>query len=186
MHCHTHLYDSFHFVSPLSMTAGLLPCLQVWPFRTRINIFALTHGQMTTCTGISWPLDGGVGVGYKRLTGIPGTAGWVQSGSCRGWPVSSRAPSHTWSAGWAGLRSETHIGAVIRRCSETPAQHRWQNNSYQKDCGINTALSGVWFLQGCVQKCDSWLYTQVRVFTSETIVQTSLLANMTVMKIARW
>ncbi len=37
----------------------------------------------------------------------------------------------------------------------------------------------------CVLKCVSW-HVQVCVFTSETIVQTSLLANMTVMKIARW
>lgn len=58
------------------------------------------------------------------LTGIPGRGGWAQSGSCRGWLTSSRAPSHTRSASRAEPWSGPHSVAVIHCCSETPGQDR--------------------------------------------------------------
>lgn len=173
-----------HCISPLPMMAGLLPRLQVWPFRKRINIFALTHGRMTTYTSISWPFEGG---------------GW---GETHGYPRNSRLSTEWFLQRLTSVQQSTqpHMvsrlsRAVIRntyRSSDPPllwdtcARQMAEQLSYQKDCCTNTALSEVWFPQGCVLKCVSCLYTQVCVFTSETIVQTSLLANMTVMKIARW
>lgn len=107
-------------------SSSLLSLLQLWLFRTDVNTFALIYYQMTTCISKSWPYESGAGM-YQTLTGIRGRAGWAQSGSCRGWLTSSRAPSHTWSAGWAELRSEPRSGTEIHRCSETPGRDRRQN-----------------------------------------------------------
>lgn len=181
--CHSHLYDSLHLAPPYDGRPFVPPssvaiqkthkhfCFDTWSDDNLYKHILAFWG---------WGLGGDSRVSQEqqvehrvvlaevdqRPAEHPATHGQQAEPSC-----DQKHVSEQWSA------------AALRHLHKTDGR---TIHSYQKDCCTNTALSEVWFPQGCVLKCVSCLYTQVCVFTSETIVQTSLLANMTVMKIARW